>query len=185
MKIEDGTGTGRAAKVEENNRLLTQAAASSELHENSLKEEQVYMFSSGEFTSITTTGTETGCFYVKNDSSTKKLILSSIRTCGTQLQKVTFYKNATGGTLITDQTPAQSTNLNFTSSNSSESTVYVGANAKTVTGGTWFGQHINHVGHSSIDTRDALILGKNDSLSVTFEVAVAAEVCVAIEGYFE
>lgn len=185
MKIEDGTGTGRAAKVEENNRLLTQAAASSELHENSLKEEQVYMFSSGEFTSITTTGTETGCFYVQNDSSTKKLILSSIRTCGTQVQKVTFYKNATGGTLITDQAPAQSTNLNFTSSNISESTVYVGANAKTVTGGTWFAQHINQVGHSTIDTRDALILGKNDSLSVTFEVAVAAEVCVAIEGYLE
>ena len=185
MYIEDSTGKGYGAQVDKNNRLFTQAAVSSELHENSLTDQQVYMFSSGEFTSITTTGTETGCFYIVNDSSTRKLILSSIRTCGTQIQKVTFYRNPTGGTLISDQTAAQSTNLNFTSSNVADATVYKGADAKTVTGGTWFGQHINKIGHSTIDTRDALILGRNDSFAIAFELAIAGEVCVAIEGYFE
>lgn len=158
---------------------------STELHENSITDAQVYMFSSGEFTSITTTGTETGVFYLKNTSTTKNLFLHSIRTCGDVAQKVTFYKNPTGGTLVTDETAAQSTNLNFTSSNSADAVVYKGADGKTVTGGTWLGQHINHIGHSSVNTGDALVLGRNDSLAVAFEVASAGDVCVAIEGYFE
>lgn len=185
MRIEDFTGNGYGAKVGKDKRLYTQAAVSSELHENSLTDEQVYMFSSGEFTSITTTGTETGVFYVKNNSQTKKLFLSSIRTCGDQIQKVTFYKNATGGTLITDETAASVENLNYTSSNIADASVYRGADSKTVTGGTWFGQHINQIGHSVVDTRDAIVLGRNDSLSITFELAIAGNVCVAIVGYFE
>ena len=143
------------------------------------------MFSSGEFTSITTTGTETGIFYLKNTSETRNLFINAIRTCGTVAQKVTFYKNPTGGTLITDETAAQATNLNFTSSNSASADVYRGADSKTVTGGTWLGQHINHVGHSTVDTSDALVLGRNDSLAVAFELASAGEVCVAIVAYYE
>jgi len=143
------------------------------------------MFSTGAFISLTTTGAETGIFYLKNTSTTKSLFIHDIRTCGDVVQKVTFYKNPTGGTLVTDETAAQSTNLNFTSSNTPDATVYKGADAKTVTGGTWLGQHINHVGHSNVSTGDALVLGRNDSLAVTFEVASAGDVCVAIVGYFE
>jgi hypothetical protein len=184
MKISDGKGSGQEAQVSLN-RLLTQAAASTELHENSITDAQVYMFSTGAFISLTTTGTETGILYIKNTSTTKNLFIHEIRTCGDVAQKVTFYKNPTGGTLVTDETAGQSTNLNFTSSNSADATIYKGADAKTVTGGTWLGQHINHIGHSNNQTGDALVLGRNDSLAITFEVASAGDVCVAIVGYFE
>ena len=185
MKIEDGRGTGKLAEVDTNNRMLTQAASSTELHENSRTDAEVYMFSTGAFITISTTATETGIFYLKNTSTTKDLYIHSIRTCGEVAQKVTFYKNPTGGTLLTDQTAAQVTNLNFKSSNTASADVYKGADAKTVSGGTWLGQHINGVGHSNIETGDALILGRNDSLAITFEVDSAGEVCVAVVGYYE
>ena len=185
MKIEDGKGTGKVAQVDTNSRLLTQSASSTELHENSIKDEEVYMFSTGSFIDINTLNTETGIMYVKNTSSTKNLYIHDIRTCGNQVQKVTFYKNPTGGTLVTDETAAQSTNLNFKSSNSSDASVYKGADTKTVTGGTWVGQHINQVGHSNVQTGDALVLGRNDSLAVTFELAASGVVCAAITGYYE
>lgn len=185
MKIEDGKGTGRLAQVDTNNRMLTQAAASTELHENSKTDAEVYMFSTGAFITISTTATETGILYIKNTNTTKDLFIHSIRTCGEVGQKVTLYKNPTGGTLVTDQTAAQTTNLNFKSSNIASADVYKGADTKTVSGGTWVGQHINGVGHSTIDAGDAIILGRNDSLAVTFEVDSAGEVCAAIVGYYE
>lgn len=184
MKIEDGTGTGKFAAVTTDNRLQVDAKTSSELHEVSYAEGQVFMLSTGSFINITTTGTETGIFYVKNTSSTKFLIINAIRTCGNQIQKVTFYKNPTGGTLISAATAGQSTNFNLSSSNTSDCTIYKGANGSTVSGGTWFGQHINNVGHSTFHTSDALILGKNASFAITFELASAGDVCVAVEAYF-
>ena len=185
MKIEDGKGSGKLAEVDDKQRLKTLATTVSEIHANSDQEEKVFYFSTGAFINITTTGAETGIFYIKNTSTTDNLILSQIRTCGDVAQKVTFYQNPTGGTLITDETDAQSTNLNFTSNKAAEATVYRGANGKTITGGTWLGQHINHVGHSNVDTKEAMILGKDDSLGIAFELASAGDVCVAIEGYFE
>lgn len=185
MKVSDGKGSGREAEVTGDFRLKTDAMSVSELHENSLNNEQVYMFSTGGFISITTTGTETGIFYLKNTSTTRNLTIHSVRTCGNQIQKVIFYKNPTGGTLLSDETAAQSTNLNFKSSNTSEATVYKGADAKTVSGGTHIGQHVNNIGHSSVTTDDAIILGRNDSLAVSFELASAGDVCVAVVGYFE
>jgi hypothetical protein len=184
--LEDGVGTGNKAKVDSDNRLLTKSTMQSNLAFNSTDEDlqECYIFSTGGFISITTTDTETGVFYVKNTSETKKLILSTIRTCGNQVQKVVMYKNPTGGTLVTDQTAGQATNLNFTSANEAAASTYKGADGKTVTGGTHLGQHINNTGHSTEKTQDALILGRNDSFAITFELAVAGTVCVAVEGYF-
>lgn len=184
MKIEDGSGTGKYAAVTTNNKLKVDAETHSELHDISIVEGQVYMFSTGGFVNITSTNTETGILYIKNDSATKYLIIHSIRTCGEQIQKVLLYKNSSAGTLISGATNGQITNLNLSSSNASEATCYKGANGSTVTDGTIIGNHINNVGHSTIHTQDALILGKNDTLTITFELATAGEVCAAVEGYF-
>ena len=184
MKIEDGTGTGKLAGVSKVNRLKVEAASHPEVHDKSLEEGQVFMFSTGGFVSITSTGTETGVIYIKNDSATKYLIINSIRTCGDQVQKILMYKNSTAGTLISGASNGQITNLNLSSSNASEATCYKGSNGSTVTDGTIIGNHINHTGHSTVNADDALILGKNDSLTITFEVASAATVCAAVVGYF-
>ena len=184
MKLQDGTGSGKFAGVTTDNRLQVDARTFSEVHDKSINEAQVYMFSTGAFINITTTGAETGVLYLKNTSSTKFLILSSIRTCGDVIQKVTFYKNPTGGTLISGATAGQTTNLNLSSSNTADVVNYRGANGSTITGGTWLGQHINHVGHSTLETKDAIVLGKNSSFAIAFEVATSGDVCAAIEGYY-
>ena len=186
MIFEDGSGAGNKAQVDIYNRLRTLSTMQSNLafNSNNTLLEECYVFSTNGFIAISSVNTETGIFYCKNTSTTKKLTISSIRTCGTQVQKVTMYKNPTGGTLITDQTAGQATNLNFTSSNLAQANVYKGANGKTVTGGTHLGQHINNVGHSTENTQDALVLGRNDSFAITFELETAGTVCVACEVYF-
>ena len=184
MKIEDGTGTGKLARVDSTNRLEVDAQTHSKLHDVSIDEGQVYMFSTGGFINMTTTDAKTGILYIKNDSATKFLIIHSIRTCGEQIQKVLLYKNSTTGTLISGATNGQVTNLNLASSNAPEATCYKGSATTTLTDGTILANHVNNIGHSTVKTEDALILGKNDSLSITFELATAGEVCVAVEGYF-
>ena len=184
MKIEDGTGTGKLAKVDVSNRLGVDAQVHSKLHDVSIEEGQVFMFSTGGFINMTTTDAKTGILYIRNDSATKYLIIHSIRTCGEQIQKVLLYKNSSTGTLISGATNGQVTNMNLGSSNLPEATCYKGSATTTLTDGTIIANHINHIGHSTVHTQDALILGKNDTLSITFELATAGEVCAAVEGYF-
>ena len=184
--LSDGSGGGNKGKIDKYNRAATISTIQSNLQFNSALSSlaECYIFSTNGFISITTTDTETGIFYVKNTSLSRDLYLSTIRTCGTQVQKVTMYKNPTGGTLVTDETAGQATNLNFKSNNTAQASVFKGANGKTVSGGTHLGQHINNIGHSTESTQDALILGRNDSFAITFELAVAGTVCVACEAYF-
>lgn len=185
MKLEDGKGSGKVAEVSDKNRLLTQSAASTEMHENTQNEEQVYMFSTNGFIAINTLNTETGIMYVKNTSATKNLFIHDIRTCGNQVQKVVIYKNPTGGTLISNATAGASCNLNFKSSNTPEANIYKGADGSTISSGTHLGQHINGVGHSNISTGDSILLGRNDSIGISFELAASGVVCAAISGYYE
>lgn len=185
MRIEDGKGTGYLAQVSSSNRLLTSSATYTEVHNNAHLHGEVYYFSTGAFISLTTTGAPSGVFYLKNTSTTKSLIIDQIRTCGNQIQKVVIYSNPTGGTLISTANAGSAANSNLTSSNSAEATVYYGADALTVTGGTHLAQHINNIGHSTMDMQGTLILGRNDSIAITFEVASAASVCVTVLGYFE
>lgn len=185
MRIQDGAGSGNWAKVTSRNKLATLSTIQWEEHVNSVTDEQAFMFSTTGFIALTTTGTEMGMFYLKNTSTSKNLIISSVRTCGNVVQKVIFYKNPTGGTLISGASAGSATNLNFSSANAADATVYKGADGNTLTGGTHLGNHINHVGHSTVDAKDAIILGQNDSFGVTFEVASAGDVCVAVVGYFE
>jgi hypothetical protein len=48
-------------------------------------------------------------------------------------------------------------------------------------------QHINDVGHSNIEYEGALILGQNDSLTLTVQNVVSATTlaCVRIHAYYE
>lgn len=172
-------------EINEEGKALVKSTSNSIAHDISKDEGEVYSYSTGGFISITTTGTETGVFYLKNDNSLKNLHIHSIRTCGDQIQKIKIYKNSTTGTLISDQVVGGTGNLNFTSKNEPSSTCYKGANGKTVTDGTLSGQHINNTGHSNELMDGALILGKNDSITITFELAVAGDVCVRVIGYYE
>lgn len=183
--LKDGAGTGKTAQVNSKNQLEVRAVTEPRLHENSVEDGQVYVVSTNGFIAINTLNTETACLYTKNTSTTKRFIINRVRTCGNQIQKVVMYKNPTAGTIISNATAGQNTNMNFSSSNSAELTTYKGADTYTFTNGTHVAQHINNIGHSTEETSDALILGPNDSFGITFELAASGLVCAAMEGFFE
>ena len=185
MKIKDGTGSGNEARVDSKNRLRTYSVAESDLADASKEDGQAFVISHQGFISITTTGTETGILHIKNTSTTKVFEIHSIRTCGSVIQKWKLYKNSNAGTLITDQVAGNVNNLNIASANEADMTVYKGANAKTVSGGTMLGHHINDVGHSEDLFEGSLILGTNDSIELSVELASAGDVCCRVIGHFE
>jgi hypothetical protein len=183
--IQDGSGTGYKAAVDTSQRLQALATIQIENKFVSENDGQAYIFSTNGFITISTTDTETGIFYVKNTNQDKKLYISRIRTCAEQVHKVILYKNPTGGTVISDQTTGTKTNMNLGSANVAQADVYKGADGKTLSGGTHLAQHINGVGHSSESFNDAIILGTNDSIGITFELGTAGDCCVAVVGYYQ
>lgn len=183
--IEDGTGQGYKAKINSKNRMLVSAENKPVMAIVSGEDGEAYVFASGDFISITTTGTETGLLHLKNTSTTKNLHIYSVRTCADVINKWKIYKNSTGGTLISEANAGSSNNLNVTSSNIADVNCYKGADAKTVSGGTMLEHWINDVGHSTEVFDGALILGRNDSVELSVELASAGDVCCRIIAYYE
>jgi hypothetical protein len=186
-QIEDGTGSGAKASVDASNRLLTKAIENCDCKDNSINKAQSYEFATGAFIAPTTTA-EHAILYVKNTSSTKRLHIHVIRTCGSVVQQWILYKNDTGGTIISDANAGVEVNHNFSSSNVAEADVWAASAAgKTRSGGSWMSQHINDVGHSNVDYEGALILSQNDSLTLTVQNVASATTlsCARIHAYYE
>lgn len=186
MLISDGHN-GHTAGVDTANRLLTKAIVNCDCKDNSLLVAQSYEFATGAFLAPTTTA-EHAVLYVKNTSSIKRLHIHTIRTCGSVIQQWILYKNDTGGTIISDANAGVKLNHNFSSSKAAEADVWAASAAgKTRSGGSWMSQHIDDVGHSNIDFEGALILGQNDSLTLTVANVVSATTlaCVRMHAYFE
>ena len=184
MIIQDGKGTGSKVKVDDQNRITAFADVRGINAEVSEHDGASYLFAHADYIAITTTNTETGILHVQNTSATKKLHVVSIRTCGAVINKWKLYKNSNAGTLITDQTAGTKNNMNITSSNTPDATVYKGAEGKTVSGGTMLGHLINDIGHSDEFFDGALILGRNDSIELSVEVPSAGDVCCRVVGYY-
>lgn len=186
-QIEDGKGAGNRAQVDIKNRLLTKAVTYCDCKEISERDAQSYEFATGAFIAVTTTA-EHALLYLKNTSSTRHLHIHTMRTCGTAIQKWLLYKNDTGGTLISDINAGTKVNHNFSSSNVAEADVWAASGAgKTRSGGVIMSQHINDIGHSEIPFEGALILGQNDSLTLTVQNDASASTvaCVRIHAYYE
>lgn len=186
-QIEDGTGSGKRAAVDTQNRLLTKAVENCDCKDNSINKAQSYEFATGAFLAPTATD-EHAVLYVKNTSSTKRMHIHTIRTCGSVVQQWILYKNDTAGTIVSDANAGVEVNHNFSSSNVAEADVYAASAAgKTRSGGSWMSQHINDIGHSNVDYEGALILSQNDSLTLTVQNVASATTlsCARIHVYYE
>jgi len=182
--ILDGTGQGYRLKVLEDNSIPVTAVAKSEMVDTSETTEKAFIFANGGIPSITTLNTITPILYVKNTSTTEVLHIHSLRSCATQVSKWRVYKNITGGTILSNQNLGLNNNLNISSATDCECTVYSGADGDTYSGGSMFEHWINDVGHSIEEFQGAIILGPDDSLTLTVEVEVAAQVCCRMIGYY-
>lgn len=184
---EDATGKGYGAKVDENNRAVTFSYIRCDCADNSIRSGESYEFATGSFIAPTTTA-EHAIIYLKNTSATKSLLIHTIRTCGTVNQKWIMYKNDTGGTIVDDANAGVEENLNFRSTNTAEADVFAASAAgKTRSGGTWLTQWINDIGHSELVFESGLVLGTNDSITLTVQNVETAttESCARIHAYYE
>lgn len=188
MKIQSDIGTPYGAAVDRDNNLNVRAKTVHEAADISARDGLSFEFASGAFLTLANDTNEHAVFYLKNTSSTHDLHIIDIRTCNTEIVKWIQYKNDTGGTLISDVNAGVEVNHNFGSANVAEADVWqASASGKTRSGGSWFSQHINGAGHSNIEYEGALILGTNNSLTLTATADVAAatiEACVRIHAVY-
>ena len=182
--LKDGTGSGRLAKVNFDNRLEVEAIVFTGLeHISEHQEESFYLAS--DFVALTTTASFNAIFYVKNNEN-KDLHLYNIRSCGEMGQQWKMIKNPTAGTLVSDANAGDNNNINFKSTNVLEADVYgASGDGKTITDGTQITQWINGTGHSTQEVLGAIILAKGDSIALTCKPATAGTVCVNMLVYLE
>ena len=186
---KDGTGGGYLAEVTESNMLKTESVSIKEISYESQRHGDAFVLNSG-FISLTTTGAFNAIMYVKNtDTENKALFIEKLRVCGglcagASTMQVLLEANPTGGTLISDQTPGLSASANISSSREFGGLVYIGGDGKTVSGGFQLSNFQGHApGHSIQEYEGALILSKNDSISIKLNPSVAMDVCIEIVCY--
>ena len=135
-RIEDGTGSGKDAQVDDQNRLRTHAVTESEsLHAS--EEGNAYNINTG---LISITGDAT-LLYLKNNE-TKDFVVEAIALGSfegithSDDPYITIVRNPTGGDLISDATAvSMNQNRSFGSSNTLTADVYAGKVGGTLTGG--------------------------------------------------
>lgn len=182
MQIDNGWGDGGwKQRVNSDGQAFTQSEIHAEAREHS-RQGQFFLFATS-FIPLTTTGSFSAIFYIKNTSTTKTLHIGKLRTCSDQVCEWKFIKNPTTGTLISDATAAAVENMNFGSSVLYVGDVYKGADAKTITDGVEAGTWINNIGHSQPDWEGAIMLGPGDSIALSVKPAVAGDACVTVSAW--
>lgn len=176
MFIQDGTGSGQLAKVNDQNRLAVSASIFP-------KASLVARESAGTYTWTSSYSATSGdeIIYIKNTSKTQDLVLHHI-ICGC-VNTATFgvfqVTGTASGTTITG------TNTNLTSSLDADATSYGDAAVTGLTIGDRV--HFRRVGANdskAIDTQDAVILGLNDAIAVTYTGSTGVA-DIEIMGYYK
>lgn len=171
--IQDGTGTKLKAKINSDNRLLTQTISESEF-DNSVSRGNAYNINT-EFITITSSS-EVPILYIKNNED-RNLILNAwfIGTdadsgTATRLSLLRAYKNPTGGTIISSGTDINPVNRNFSSSNILDCIAKKGGDSFTATG-----YEATSVLYQTQGTKSRnfgtvqLILGRGSSIVITYQ----------------
>jgi hypothetical protein len=186
--IDDGTGKGFKAKVNSRNEMLTRSFSESLSDLASLNGDG-YNANTG--TINLTSGSSSACFYLRNDSSTRIMIVPTLiyllgnSTGGSGDILVEVLNQPVTGTIIDNASPGSLINRNLNSTKSADATFYAGAEGDTFTTGTVSIQSIiNSVGRSVINV-GALVLGEEAAIGVrvtpqsgntSMDVQIAAQV---------
>lgn len=172
--IEDGTGSGKAAKVNTDNQLEVRSVTQSSF-ERATSGGNSFNINTGLIT-LTSAG-ESGILYVKNTSSTKNIRVDGVvvilgpSTGGatTDTTHIRFYKNPTTGTLISGASAvSDESNRNFGSGITLEADSYKGAEGNTITDGTTHIQSLVSPGNRVFFSIDE-VLQPGNSTAVSYE----------------
>lgn len=179
--IDDGTGKGYKAKVNNNNRLFVEAITIPRPSYYSELDESCYLIATESFIDISTTSVDNAIMYLKYNGEGHFHVVN-IRTCGNGAQRWKLLKQPSTGTIIDASATITPQNINLESNKTLTSVSYKGADGNTFTNGTIIDNWINAGGHSIEEFDEALILGKGDSIGLTCEVTAAISICARIYG---
>ena len=188
--IEDGTGSGNKAKVNEQNRVETFSIIESRISDISNRDGKSYILTS-DFVALTTTGSFNGMLYLKNTSTDKDLYIDRVRVCGTgtsmNAMQCRFVKNPTTGTLISDANAGISVASNLGSNEEFEGVNYAASgDGKTVTDGTQFSQFTIHLpGHTIQEYNGAIIIPNGSAMAIEVKPGAATTACIEVQCWFE
>jgi len=187
ITIQDGTGSGNSAKVNDQKQLETLSVTTSRVADISENEETAHLIAT-DFISLTTTGSFNALLYIKNNSS-KTLFIQTIRTCSdsTGSLQIRMIKNPTAGTIVSDANAATSLSSNMASSVSFDGLAYsASGDGKTITDGDNLTQFINKSpGHSIQEYEGAIVIPKGTSIGLTCKPSASTTVCVEVQCWFE
>jgi hypothetical protein len=179
FRIQDGSGTGREAKVTADNRLDTSSRQNPRLYYISRDDGQVYSATSHDASAAA----GTYIIYLKNISTTKNIYVDEVIVGGveTALWKLWFVTGtAAGGSVLTP------TNLNKTSANAADAT---SRGNDSITGLTTAGQigavRSSANGHADLSTRDSIILGQGDAIAIEYDTGTTGIAEAEIVFYYE
>ncbi len=170
MIIDDGKGKGVSAGVNDENRLLAQALTESQVTHHA-HEGNVFSFPTG-LIDITTTGSYTGLFYIKNTSADKNLYIDTIRVTASVPCRFRVRKQPSTGTLITAGADGISVVSRFDSGNSFQGDFFVGVDGQTITNGDIFADIYGQAALN--ETHGIIILTPNTTFSMEVQPTATA-----------
>lgn len=176
VKLEDGAGSGKLAKVNSRQRLDVSAASFSESSFVSAVEGQTYIW-----TSSYSAGTGNEVIYVKNTSKSKILVIDkvTVNSVLTGLFELFIVSGTASGTPITG------TNVNLTAGNVAASTALGDASVTGLSIGARIDMaRIPALGRATMELNDVLILGQDQAVAVTYTGSTGI-VDIIVTGYYE
>ena len=175
-QIQDGTGKGNLAKVDNDNRLYTNNVNREEV-ELAIYLGNGYNINTG-LVDITNASTENAICYIENIGSediiiNEILIILGASTGGSGDGTLKVYRNPTTGTIISNAINVESNvNRNFGSSNLLNVKAYKGATGNTLSGGSVFGSTTRSTASVIDFTSTPLLLKTGNSIGLTWSAAV-------------
>ena len=138
MLLEDGTGSGRTAKVDAENKLETRAVTEAEAQHVNSKEGEAYILFSPISSDNQNPSADLGppcIFYIKNTNDTN-LIIPEVRMWAEENEYIDIYLNQIGTPI--DGNTATPVNMNLNSGKQATGTFLEGARITGMSGGVFF-----------------------------------------------
>jgi len=176
IKLQDGAGTGKLAKVNNRNQLEISAAVHSESRLVAAADAQTYLW-----TSSFSTATGNEVIYIKNTSKTKLLIIDkvTVNSVLTGLFELFVVTGTAAGTAITGA------NTNLNSGNVADATALGQASVTGLTIGDRLDMaRVPANGRATMELNDVLILGLNSAIAVTYTGSTGITDTI-ITGYYQ
>lgn len=170
FQIEDGTGKGKLAGVDDNNRLQTDSTTTTSLSVTSKRDGNAYTVGTDGVVSFSfSSGTDNAILYCKNNED-KDLFVDVCVVSQDQPGVYKYFKNPTAGTLVSSGTSTVPVNFNFGSSNVADlDVIKLDQAGREFSDGDLITYSRNPAGLQPLDFLGTVVVPKGSSFGITFD----------------